>query len=75
MREVLSVCLSCECSCACVSCEFELQLGFDVSRRLARFMFPICGVKHAVWNSQWTDQNRGTGGRADGTHTCVLLPF
>ena len=33
------------------------------------------GMEHAVWNSQRTDHNRGTGGRAVGTHLSLRCHF
>ena len=51
---------------------FELKYSTD----LVEFLFNIC-VEHAVWNSQWTDHSRGTGGRAVGTHLspCCFFRF
>ena len=34
-----------------------------------------CGVEHVMWNSQRTDHNRGTGGRAVRTHLSLGCHF
>ena len=50
----------------------QTSLAFLSSRSSARGRVRdargMCGVEHAMWNSQRTDHNRGTDGRTVGTH-------